>query len=127
MSVPADGKPIELHMFSPYETNEVVETLVATAHFHRTSTKLDIGHSVNFGKPWIGQSECRYGLVSLPYVDGPDLEIPSSGSRKLNFYWLIPITSSEVEYKKQHGLDALEAEFDRSGFNYVNPQRQPVV
>jgi hypothetical protein len=127
MSVPGDAKPIELHLFSPHETDEVVELLVATAHFHRTSTRLDIGHSVNFGKPWIGHSECRHGLVSLPYLDGRSLEILHSGSGTLNCYWLIPITSSEVEYKKKHGLDALEAEFDRSGFDYVNPQRRSVV
>jgi hypothetical protein len=127
MSIPSDERPIELHMSSPCETDEVAELLVVTAHFHRTSTKLDLGHSVFFGKPWIDQSECRYGLVSLPYLDGPNLEMLHSGPRTLNFYWLIPITSSEVEYKTRHGLDALEAEFDRSGFDYVNPQRWSVV
>jgi hypothetical protein len=127
MSLPGDKKPIELHMFSPHETDEVVELLVVTAHFHRTSTRLDLGHSVFFGKPWIDQSECQHGLISLPYIDGPNLEKLHSGSRTLNFYWLIPITRSEVEYKMRHGLDALEAEFDRSGFDYAAPQRRSVV
>lgn len=127
MSVPSDEKPIELHMFSPHETDEVVEILFATAHFHRTSTKLDVGHTVNFGKPWIGHSKCRYGLISLPYLDGPDLEILSSGSRMLNFYWLIPITDYEVSYKMRHGVEALEREFDRSGFDYLDPDRRSVV
>jgi hypothetical protein len=127
MSLPEDAKPIELHIFSPRQTDEVVELLVATAHFHRTSEKLDISHSVNFGKPWIDQSSCEYGLVSLPYLDGPSLEILHVGSRTLNFYWLIPITAAEVEFKKKRGLEALETEFDRSGFDYVNPLRKSAV
>lgn len=127
MSVPADEKPVELHMFSPWETDEVVELLVVTAHFHHRSTKLDIGHTVNFGRPWIDQSKCQYGLVSLPYLDGPELEILSIGSRQINFYWLIPITKTEMEFKKEHGLDALETEFDSRGLDYVNPARGGVI
>lgn len=127
MSIPEDDKTVELHMFSPWQTDEIVELLFAVCHFHRTSNRLDIGQSINFGKPWIDHSICEYGLISLPYLDGPDLEVLSYGSRRLNFYWLIPITGSEVEYKKQHGLEALEAEFDRSGFDYVDPKRRPVV
>jgi hypothetical protein len=73
MSLPDDHVPIELHMFSPFETNEVVELLVATAHFHRLSTKLNVGDSVNFGRSWVGQSACDHGLISLPYLDGPNL------------------------------------------------------
>src|SRR5690348_8518479 len=53
MSLPVDQAPLELHIFSPFETEEVVELLVATAHFHRTSTKLGLGDSVNFGRSWI--------------------------------------------------------------------------
>jgi hypothetical protein len=127
MSLPDDENPVELHMFSPFRTDEMVELLVATAHFHRTSTKLDVGHSVNFGRPWIDGSQCDYGLISLPYLDGPDLEVLSLGSRTVKFYWLIPVTPSEVDFKKRLGLEALEVEFDRSGFDYVNPQRKSVV
>lgn len=127
MSLPDDNKPIELHIFSPRESDEIVELLVATAHYHRTSTKLDVGHSVNFGKAWVGQSQCEYGLISLPYLDGPKLELLQLGSRSINFYWLIPVSKSEVEFKKKNGLEALEVEFDRSQFDYVNPIREAVI
>lgn len=127
MSQPEDSPAVELHMFSPRESDQVVELLVVTAHFHRTAARLDVGHTVNFGRPWIDQSECDHGLVSLPYLDGPDLETLSLQSRAIKFYWLLPITSSEVEFKKNNGLDALEEEFDRSGFDYVNPWRESVV
>jgi Suppressor of fused protein (SUFU) len=127
MSLPEDQKPIELHMFSPHQADEIVELLVATAHYHRTSTKLDVGHSVNFGKPWLDGSKCEYGLISLPYLDGPKLELLQLGSRTLNFYWLIPVNDSEIEFKKKYGLEALEMEFDRSQFDYVNPMRKAVI
>jgi len=127
MSLPEDSKSIELHMFSPHQADEVVELLVATAHFHRTATKLDIGHSVNFGRPWLDESESEYGLVSLPYLDGPELEILSLGSSVVNFYWLIPVTSSEIHFKNERGLESLEVEFDRVGFDYANPQRKSVI
>ena len=86
-----------------------------------------MGHSVNFGRPWIDGSQCDYGLISLPYLDGPDLEVLSLGSRTVKFYWLIPVTPSEVDFKKRLGLEALEVEFDRSGLDYVNPQRKSVI
>ncbi|WP_229813716.1 suppressor of fused domain protein [Novosphingobium colocasiae] len=127
MSLPDDHNPLELHIFSPFESGEVVELLFATAHFHRTSTKLRPGDSVNFGKPWINPSECNYGLISLPYLDGKNLENLSIGARLVKFYWLIPITSSEVMFKKAYGLEALEIKLDQSGFDYVNPLRKSVV
>lgn len=127
MSSPADSKAVELHIFCPLESKEVVELLVAVAHFHRTSTKLDIGHTVNFGRPWVSGSESDYGLVSLPYLDGPQLEVLSFGARSVNFYWLIPITSAELSFKKKNGVNALEDEFERSGFSYADPFRKSVV
>lgn len=127
MSLPDDLSPLELHIFSPFNTDEVVELLFATAHFHRTSTKLGLGHSVNFGRPWINQSKCDHGLVSLPYLDGPELEDCRIGGRAIKFYWFIPVTPSEIEFKKREGIDALEDKFDDSGFDYVDPRRKSVV
>lgn len=45
-----------------------------TAHFHRTGSALGLGHTVNFGRPWLPGSSCTHGLVSLPYLFGPELE-----------------------------------------------------
>jgi hypothetical protein len=127
MSQPVDHRPIELHMFSPREAVEVVELLYVTAHYHRTAAKLNVGHSVNFGRPWMGASKSEYGLVSLPYLDGPSLENLTIGSKELKFYWLIPVTYSEVEFKKQNGLEALERLFDGTRFDYLDPERAAVV
>lgn len=127
MSVPDDAHPIELHVFSPLETDQITELLYATAHFHRTSTKLDLGHSVNFGRPWIANSICDHGLISLPYLDGPDLENLFIDFKEVKFYWLIPITNAEVTFKKTHGLESLEEKFEKSSFNYIDPARASVV
>ena len=127
MSRPNDPKPLELHMLSPCPSNAMTELLVATAHYHRTGAVLDLGHSVNFGRPWLDNSLCEYGLISLPYLDGPTLEIMKFNESAAHFYWLIPITKAELEYKKQNGLDALEAQFERTGFHYADPHRSSVV
>lgn len=127
MSQPDDPKPLELHMLSPRPSDAITELLVATAHYHRTGAVLDLGHTVNFGRPWLDNSLCDYGLISLPYLDGPKLEIMKFNERAAHFYWLIPITKAEVDYKKQNGLDALEAQFERTGFHYAIPHRSSVV
>jgi hypothetical protein len=123
-----DPNPIELHLFSDEQSeDEVVEILYAVAHFHQNSTPLNLGHTVNFGKPWRGQSKCDHGLISLPYLDGPSLENLRIDERLLiKCYWLIPITQAEVDYKKAAGLEALEKLFEEKNFNYADPRRRSV-
>jgi hypothetical protein len=127
MSQPGDRRPLELHLFSPYQSPEPVELLTAVAHYHRTGAELDLGHSVNFGKPWLDDSTCEYGLLSLPYLDGPKLEnLALDDGTVVKFLWLIPITRAEVECKKELGLEALEEKFEAAGFNYLDPGRPSV-
>src|SRR5689334_18945118 len=57
MSLPGDASPLELHMllkpaWSRPSEREVMELMAAVAHYHRTETVLDVGHTVNFGRPW---------------------------------------------------------------------------
>jgi hypothetical protein len=92
-----------------------------------TGATLDLGHSVNFGRPWIAESDCSYGLISLPYLDGPMLETLTVESREIKFYWLVPVTFAEIAYKKAHGLEALEEAFDQAAFDYLDPQRRSVI
>jgi Suppressor of fused protein (SUFU) len=127
MSQHRDRHPLELHMFSRADSIKIVELLVVTAHFHRFAAKLDLGHTVNFGRPWLGSSACEYGLVSLPYLDGPSLENLSIGSESVKFYWLIPVSKAEVDFKKQYGLETLESKFDISDFDYSNPDRRSIL
>ena len=84
---------------------------------------------MNFGRPWTNGSTCDHGLISLPYLDGPKLEIlnlPESGIT-VGFLWLIPITEAELKYKKHYGLGAIEKQFEAIQFNYLDPHRHSVV
>jgi len=88
---------------------------------------LGLGHSVNFGKPWIGKSSCEYGLLSLPYLDGPELEHMSlSSGMVVDFLWLIPVTKPEIDFKKTRGLEALEKRFEECQLNYLDANRVSV-
>jgi hypothetical protein len=129
MSLPNDSLPIELHMFAPGASDLHVELLTAVAHYHRTGRSIGLGDSVNFGKPWLPGSDCSFGLVSLPYLDGPRIEnlvIPDLDV-VTKCYWLVPITQKEVQYKKQAGIEALERQLEGSHFNYLDPTRKSVV
>lgn len=127
MSQPGDEYPVELHMFSENKANSLVEILSAVAHYHRTGRPLGVGHSVNFGQPWLDESACDHGLVSLPYLDGPELEeMRWRRGEIVRFYWLVPITASESRFKKDFGVEELENALEEARFNYLDPDRASV-
>ncbi len=109
------------------DSPEIVELLVVTAHYHRTSEPLDLWHTVKFGRPWLQGSTCSHGLVSLSYLDGPSLEDLTFQNKSIKFYWLIPISSLEVQYKVEHGIEALETAFEIASLNYIDLMRSSVV
>jgi len=74
MSAPGASFPLELHLFSAQQSPDLVDLLTTVAHYHQTEHALGLDHTVNFGVPWLPDSACSYGLVSLPYLDGPALE-----------------------------------------------------
>jgi hypothetical protein len=127
MSQPGDANPIELHLLSPVETRSHVELLTAIAHYHRTGAALGVGHTVNFGRPWLPLSKCDYGLISLPYLDGPALENVTVDDMDVRCLWLIPIGSEERRFAKDKGTEALEERFESTQFDYLDPARPSVV
>ncbi len=116
----------ELHLFSKDASPLLVELLTIVAHYHRTGASLGLHHTVDFGRPWLPESQCDHGFISLPYLDGPKLEVqhPSGETRHL---WLIPVTASERAFKRTHGAEALEQRFESAQFDYADPQRHPVA
>jgi hypothetical protein len=116
-------------MFSPIQTDGHVELLTAVAHYHRTGRLLDLGHTVNFGRPWLDGSACEFGIISLPYLDGPKIEQLhlTDGSSVVNCLWLIPITEAERDYKRSDGIASLESRFEESRFDYLDPLRPSVI
>jgi hypothetical protein len=128
MSQPEDDSKIEVHLFSPEKHEGHVELLTAIAHYHRTSARVGCGDTVNFGRSWFPEGTCDHGLLSLPYLDGPDLEwlrLPDGNS--VRFLWLIPVTAEEVAFKTEFGVEALEVRFEETGLNYLDPIRSSVV
>jgi hypothetical protein len=128
MSAPGDEHAVELHMICDGPEDDCAAILTMTAYFHRTSAPLGIGHSVNFGRPWVAKSPCSFGLISLPYLAGPSLELCHlQDGEHVSCLWLLPITPEEASFKRQHGTDALEERFEASGFNYASPWRPSVI
>ncbi|WP_374949122.1 suppressor of fused domain protein [Mucilaginibacter sp.] len=129
LSVTSDIEGIELHMFSEKKDPMLIELLTTVSYYHRNISKLNLNHTVNFGRPWQDSSLCTYGLISLPYLDGPileNLDIPEL-NKNVKFLWLIPITLEECNYKKDHGIERLEQKFEEYNFNYLLPGRKSVV
>ena len=128
MSQLGDKKGVEVHIFSSKRDESLIELLFASAFYHRNNKKLDLWHTINFGRPWQDDSKCEYGLFSLPYLDGPDLEnLTSKDNWEVNFYWLIPITKLEVEFKSKYGIELLEGKFEQVGLDYINPNRDSSI
>ncbi len=127
MSKPEDKAPLELHLYSRTQDEGHIELLTAIANYHITGAPLGLWHTVNFGRPWMPGSQCDYGFISLPYLDGPRLEVRELGPVTVRFLWLIPMTFAEREYKREHGAEALEALFDQGGFDYSDPARPSLV
>lgn len=128
MSQLSDENRLELHLLASAKRAPdfgAAEILTAAAHYHRTGAPLGLGHTVNFGRPWFPESSCDHGLVSLPYLDGPGLELIEDPA--VRFLWLVPITSSELRFKKDRGLEALEQRFEEAQFDYLDPFRPSVV
>jgi len=66
-------------------------------------------------------------MASLPYLDGPQLEWLGHLGQGTRFLWLIPITASEVAFKKKHGLEALESRFEQLDLKYLDPHRDSLA
>ena len=88
---------------------------------------LNIHHTVNIGQPWLGDSICDHGFISLPYLDGPDLEIFQFNGHEIHCYWFIPITEKERDYKTEQGCEALEQLFESKQINYLSPNRKCLI
>ncbi len=122
-----DKRSVELHLFSPRKSDWLIELLTIVAHYHRTGPGLNMFHSVNFGVSWLDNSLCTHGLLSLPYLDGEKLEEFYYNEKLTTCLWLIPITKSEVEFKKENGIDALEELYEEHDFDYLDINRKSVV
>lgn len=123
-----DVNPMELHIFSFIEDDSLLELLTAVSYYHKRSVNLHLNDTVNFGRSWQGSSNCSFGFISLPYIDGRNLEIfKIFDNADVHCYWLVPITQDELNYKQMHGIENLEEKFEAHQFNYLDPNRSSVL
>lgn len=122
-----DENLIELVLYSPRPDNSIVELLTFCASYHRNKLPLNIHHTVNVGQPWLDNSKCDHGFISLPYLDGEDLELFNFGGQIIRCYWFIPITEKERDFKIKNGCEALEQLFEENQFDYLNPNRESLA
>jgi len=117
-------------VLTTYEfTRRAVELLAITAHFHAGPPieRLGLGHTTNLGEAWLPGSACDHTLLSLPYPWLPDLEIVSWDGGHAEMLWVLPITRRERDFKREHGLEALERRFEAAGLDYTDTARASVV
>ena len=118
---------IECFLLSPVPDVSQVELLTIITWYHITTARLGVGHTVDFGRTWMPDSDCTHGLFSLPYLHGPSLEHCHHASAHCQILWLLPITPEERAFKAKHGLEALETRFDTSDFPYSDPHRASII
>ncbi|KRA32847.1 hypothetical protein ASD81_13060 [Nocardioides sp. Root614] len=106
--------------------DRAVELLAMTVFYHRGG-RLDLGHTMPIGEPWLPGATCDHLLVSLPYPFGPDLQTCHVGDRHVEFLWLLPISEAERSFKVAQGVEALETRFDEAGLHYWKVDRDSVV
>jgi len=108
---------IELHLFSKERSTyksgpgNHVELLQYLAHYHRTNERIALSHCIPFERPWIDESECTYGLITYPYLDGPKLEMMELEDVFVQSLWVVPITQQEFDFQAEIGTFELEKMF----------------
>jgi hypothetical protein len=118
-----DENLVELVLYTTTPDDSIIQLLTYCASFHRNKEFLNLHHTVNIGQPWLGRSKCDHGFISLPYLDGPTLELFTFSGKEIHCYWFIPITKRERDYKIENGCEALELLFEQHQFNYLDPER----
>lgn len=122
-----DDNLIELIVYSPEASMSIVELLTVCASYHRNVLPLNLHHMVNIGQGWLIDSNCDYGFISLPYLEGEKLEHFEFGGKTIHCYWFIPITQAERDYKMKNGFEALEQLFEEKQIDYANLKRDSLV
>ncbi|GAA4011321.1 hypothetical protein GCM10022247_37110 [Allokutzneria multivorans] len=125
--VQEDGHGIEFVMTSAVRDQRFIELMEMIAYYHCGGHQLDVEHSLPIGEPWVPGSTCDQLLVSLPYLHGPDLEICPVPGGHARILWTLPVTTAEIEYRREHGHEALEQLFDEAAINPTDPFRASVA
>lgn len=122
-----DGHGLEFVMTAHVRDQRFIDLMAMIAYYHCGGHRLDLEHSMPIGEPWVPGSTCDHLLISLPYLHGPALEhcpIPGGHARIL---WTLPVTSTEIAFRRHHGHEALERLFDAAHIIPTDPFRPSVI
>ena len=113
------GAPLEIHGGDfPEENYWIISYMKWLARFpHEYHTFIGFGHTIPNGadyKPFT-QGTTLGGTVLCETIDAVEL---ADGSR-INLYYLMLAYKEEIEYKLQHGMDALLAEFEAANVPFI--------
>ncbi|MDR6781935.1 hypothetical protein ABIE26_001577 [Pedobacter africanus] len=122
-----DENLIELFIYSPKSDDSLIELLTVCASYHRNGLPLNLHHTVNISRPWLGKSKCDHCFISNAYLDGQELELFQYDGKEIHCYWLIPITEKERDFKIEYGCEELEQLFEDRQLNYLDPDRDCLV
>jgi hypothetical protein len=85
------------------------------------------GATYDLGAPLVPGSLCTGVLIDDPRPDVPDLVLGTlPGSHPVQFLPLVPVTASELAFKRVHGPDALWAQWHREGTDLTDLGRSTV-
>jgi len=104
-----DGYGLELLLCAPRADRLAAKLVAMVANLHGDPRyPLSLGQVLDIGHPWLPGASADHLLVALPGIFEPELEWLSDRERTARFAWLVPITKSEADFAKGHGLDALQ-------------------
>ena len=98
MPVHIEEHGLEFCLIAPERDHRHALILAMNAYYHANSDvsfRLDVGHTVPLGEPWLPGSLLDHLLVSQPYPYGPEFEMCHWEGGHARILWLLPITESE--------------------------------
>ncbi|WP_421735118.1 suppressor of fused domain protein [Cellulomonas sp.] len=120
---------VEFVIASETQDPRMVQHLAENSHYHcgPSSQRLDLGHRLPIGEPWVPGATVDAVLVSLPFPYGEDLEYVEWNGRHTRVLWLMPITQSELDFARREGNERLEELFETYHVEFMDFSRPPVV
>ena len=125
----ASGHGLEFVLSADSDDDRHVELLTVLAYYHAgpESQRLDWGHTVALGEPWLPGSKLTHELISLPYAFGPALERCEFEGGHIRVLAVQPISEAERDFKTAEGVEALERRFEAAGIAFADPFRESVL
>src|SRR5215470_8852117 len=123
-----DGFGLEFVLCAPAAEPLAAKLVAMVANLHADPRyPMSLGQVLEIGHPWLPGASADHLIVALPTIFDPELEWLSGRARTARFIWLVPITRSEAEFAKQHGLDALQSRLGAAQADLAALARASVV